>query len=105
MEPRIRQTGARVTLEVRARPRARRTELAGFDADGVIRIDLRAAPVDGAANEELVRFLAREVLGVPRSAVTVLRGETSRDKLVAVEGIDAAQALERLRRRAPPRDS
>ena len=48
-----------------------------------MRID--APPVDGAANERLVTFLAREVLGVPRSAVRVARGERARTKTVDVD--------------------
>lgn len=54
-----------------------------------IKIRLAAPPVDGAANEELVRFLA-ERLGVPRTAVRIVAGETGRRKRVAVVGVGEA---------------
>ena len=60
-----------------------------------LRVRLTAAPVDGAANEALVRFLA-DRLEVPRTAVRLVAGEAARTKLVAVDGIDAAEARARL---------
>lgn len=71
-------------FRVRVQPRASRTEVAGPHGDGV-RIRLAAPPVDGAANAELRAFLAKE-LSVPSSAVRIVRGETSRSKLVEVRG-------------------
>jgi uncharacterized protein len=60
-----------------------------------LRVRLTAPPVDGAANEALVRFLA-ERLGVARGAVRVVSGETGRSKVVAVEGISVSEARDRL---------
>lgn len=74
-------------LVVHVQPRARRSEVAGRHGDAV-KIRLAAPPVDGAANEELVRFLA-EQLGVPRSAVRIAHGLTGRRKTVVVEGLTA----------------
>ena len=71
-------------------PRAKATEVAGRHGDAV-RIRLAAPPVDGAANAELVRFLA-ERFGVPRSAVTIVRGATARRKTVAILGVTAEGA-------------
>ncbi len=78
------------TLTVHVVPRARRTEVAGRHGDA-IRIRLAAPPVDGAANAELVRFLA-ERLGLPRRAVAIRSGATGRRKTVAITGVtgDAA---------------
>ncbi len=56
---------------------------------------LTAPPVEGKANEALARFLGR-ALGVPPSAVRVVQGASGRDKRVAVAGVSAAAALERL---------
>jgi uncharacterized protein len=56
--------------------------------DGVLRVRVAAAPVDGAANEALLRLLADE-LGVPRRDVRLVAGATSRGKLVAVDGVGA----------------
>ena len=66
-------------------PRARATEIVGPHGDA-IRIRLAAPPVDGAANAELVRFLA-ERLGVPRGAIAIVRGATARRKTVSMEGV------------------
>jgi uncharacterized protein (TIGR00251 family) len=73
-------------LTVWIQPRSSRTEVAGMHGDAV-KIRLAAPPVDGAANEELIRFLA-DKLGLPRSAVTIATGHSGRRKTVAFEGID-----------------
>jgi len=82
------------SIVVHVVPRAKVTEVAGRHGDA-IRIRLAAPPVDGAANAELVRFLA-ERLGVPRSAVTIVRGATARRKTVSIEGVDAARVVHTL---------
>jgi uncharacterized protein (TIGR00251 family) len=79
-----------VRLRLRVQPRASRTEVAGRHGDA-IRIRVAAPPVDGAANEAIVRFLA-ERLGVPRAAVRLERGATGRSKVVSVAGLDAETA-------------
>jgi uncharacterized protein (TIGR00251 family) len=73
-------------------PRAKRTEVAGRHGDA-IRIRLAAPPVDGAANEALLRFLA-ERLGVPRRAVALAAGAAARRKTVTVTGV-TREAAER----------
>lgn len=83
-----------VRLRLRIQPRASRTELAGLHG-ALLRIRLAAPPVDGAANEELVRFLAR-VLGVPTRAVEVTAGHASRQKTVTVTGTDSVAAARAL---------
>ena len=81
-------------LVVHVVPRAKRTEVVGRHGDA-LKIKLKAPPVDGAANAELVRFVA-ERLDVPRSAVTITAGHTSRRKTVEIHGSDTAEALGRL---------
>jgi uncharacterized protein len=83
-----------VRLQVRVQPRASRSELAGF-YDGRVRIRLAAPPVDGEANEELERFLAR-LLSVPRRAVSLTAGHSSRQKTLVVLGVTTADAREAL---------
>ena len=83
---------ARLVLHVQ--PRARRTEVAGRHGDA-IKVRLAAPPVDGAANDELVRFLA-ERLGVTRAAVRIAAGAGSRRKTVEIDGLAEADALARL---------
>lgn len=75
-------------------PRASRDEIAGV-AGGVIRVRLTAPPVDGAANEALLRFLAAR-LGVPRSALAFVSGHTGRTKVVAVGGVSVEEVGRRL---------
>jgi uncharacterized protein (TIGR00251 family) len=83
-----------ITLNIRVIPRAKRSEVAGRRGDAWL-VRLQAPPVDGAANEELVELLAA-TLGIPKRAVTILAGETSRHKRVRAIGVDAATAQARL---------
>jgi uncharacterized protein (TIGR00251 family) len=94
----LRQDGDRVLVPVRAKPRASRSALAGVRDDGALEVQLAAPPVDGAANDALVRFLARDVLGLAPSRVTLVRGERGRDKLVAVTGLSLAEVRDRIDR-------
>ena len=82
-----------IRLLVSASPRASRTEVVGV-VEGRLRVRVAEPPVEGAANDELVRFLARS-LGVPRSAVSVSAGAGGRRKTVLVRGVAhaAAQSL------------
>ena len=73
-----------VVLDLHVQPGAKRTEVAGTHGDR-LKIRLAAPPVDGAANDELVRFVA-EAFGVPRRNVTIVMGSTARRKRVRVEG-------------------
>jgi len=75
-------------------PRASKSEVAGRHGDA-IKIRIAAPPVDGAANEELIRFLAK-ALAVPRSAVQVTSGATGRRKTIEIVGLSAAEAETRL---------
>lgn len=75
-------------------PRSSSNAVAGIHGDA-LKVRVTAPPVDSAANAEVTRFLAG-VLGVPRSAVQLLRGDTSRQKQVLVAGMTAEQVVERL---------
>lgn len=74
-----------VVLALRIQPRASRTEVVGPLADR-LKVAVSGPPVDGKANRQLRAFLARR-LGVPKSAVEILSGETSRDKSVLIVGV------------------
>lgn len=91
---RLNETAAGVSLAVRVQPRASRTMIRG-EIDGALKIALAAPPVDGEANEELVRFLAR-LCAIPRQSVTIISGQTSRQKVVVLEGMTRDGALARL---------
>jgi uncharacterized protein (TIGR00251 family) len=87
-------TGDGVRFEVHAKPRAKKSALVGvFGA--ALDVAIAAPPIEGAANDELVRFLAK-ALGVSRTSVEVVRGQSSRAKLVAVRGLDPDTARARL---------
>jgi uncharacterized protein len=73
-------------LALRVQPRSRRNEIVGERA-GALLVRVTAPPVDGEANEAVRRLVAKR-LGVPAGRVAVVRGESSRDKLVEVAGID-----------------
>jgi len=77
-------------LVVHIVPRAARTEVMGRHSDA-LRIRVAAPPVDGAANAELIRFLA-ERLGIARSAIAIAAGKNGRRKTVSVSGINTETA-------------
>ncbi len=82
-----------VRFTVRLTPRGGADRVDGV-TDGALRVRVAAAAVEGAANEALVRLLARE-LGVGRSAVRIVAGATTRRKLVAVSGVSPGFVLAR----------
>ena len=75
-------------FKVRVVPRASRSKLVG-EHDGALRVRIAAPPVDGAANDELVRLLAR-AFGVARNAVDIIAGHAAKLKTVCVAGGRAA---------------
>ena len=83
-----------MTIDVRVIPRARKTECSG-ERDGAFVIRLAAPPLDGAANDTLIEFLA-DTLSVPRRAIRIVSGERSRRKRVDIEGVTAADVKARL---------
>lgn len=71
-----------IRLQVQVMPNAKRTAVAGMHGDA-LKIRLQAQPIEGKANEALVRFVA-EVLNLPKSGVSVSHGQTSRRKLLEI---------------------
>jgi len=82
-------------LAVRVTPRAGRNRIAEVLSDGTVKIQLTAAPVNGEANEKLITFLAK-ILKVAKSNVEIVAGETGRNKLISIVGVDAATLHERI---------
>ena len=83
----------RITLTLHIQPGAKKTEFAGLHGEA-LKIRLAAPPVDGKANEALIRFIA-ETLGLPKAAVNLKSGQTSRRKVVEVCGA-TTEAVARL---------
>ena len=82
-----------LTFSVRIVPRASRTEIAG-EYNGALRIRIAAPPVEGAANRELIRLLAK-LFKLPQNAVEIVSGAASKSKIVHIAGADSAR-LEKL---------
>jgi uncharacterized protein len=81
------EAAASATLSVKIQPRASKNGIVRREGGG-LKIRLTAPPVDGAANEALIKFLSGE-LGVARSRVEIVSGQTSRDKVIRVEGLSS----------------
>ena len=81
--------GGRISFKVRVVPRASRSLITG-EHDGALRVRVQAPPVEGAANEELMRTLAR-AFNVPSRAVEIISGQTAKLKRVRVNGAQRAQ--------------
>ena len=81
-------------LKLHVTPGAREDSLAGWRGDS-LRVKVRAPPEKGRANEAALRLLARR-LNLPRSQLALVRGATSRDKLIEVEGLSEDELRARL---------
>jgi len=86
-------------LTVKAVPNAPRNEFTGWLGD-TLKVKIKAPPLEGRANAALCEFLA-EALQLPKHAVTVLTGETSRQKRVHVTGLSLADLHQRLSHLSP----
>ena len=92
----VRDSDQGVILRVQVQPRASRDEVVGPHGDG-LKIRITAAPVAGAANKHLLKFLAKK-LRVSRSQMSIASGATSRAKSIAIDGISAEEVRQRLTR-------
>jgi uncharacterized protein (TIGR00251 family) len=92
----IKEHGGSATFRVKVQPRASRTEIVGEHADA-IKIRITAPPVEGKANEECRRFIAK-LLGVAPSEVEIVSGDSSRDKLIRVHNVSARHIRDALGR-------
>jgi len=79
-----------VTFSVRVQPRASKSGVAG-ELDGVLKVRLASPPVEGQANEELIRLLAK-LFDAPRRRIAILSGQASKNKSVSVSGISVDEA-------------
>lgn len=70
------------TFNVRVIPRARQNQIT-VDADGTLRVHTTAAPTDGAANDAVIKMLAKH-FDVPKTSIRIIRGETARNKVIEI---------------------
>lgn len=82
-------------LAIRVTPRASKNEISQVFSDGTVKVRLTAPPVEGQANEALLKFLA-EVLEIPPTKMEIVAGATGRDKLVSILDLDAETVHERI---------
>jgi uncharacterized protein (TIGR00251 family) len=94
MSEAVREDGAGTLILVFAVPRASRTELVGLH-EGRLRLRVASPPVDGAANDAIIRFFAK-ALGVGKGAVEIRSGTTGRQKAIAVSGLKPVAVIARL---------
>ncbi len=83
-------------LEVKVSPRARRNEIVGWHQDRMLIVKIAAPPVQGKANEELVHFLA-EQLGISADDIAIVRGHTSKQKVLEIAGLTEEEIKQKLR--------
>jgi uncharacterized protein (TIGR00251 family) len=84
----------KAVLRLRVVPNAKRSEVVGLHGEA-IKIKIQAPAMDGKANAALLEFVA-EKLGIPIRQLALVAGQKSRDKMVAIQGIEEAEARQRL---------
>jgi uncharacterized protein (TIGR00251 family) len=88
------QHGEAVRLSMQVLPNAKKTEVVGL-IDGVLKIRLQAQPLEGQANEELIRFIATK-MKLPKKQISVVRGLTSRQKTIEIKTEQECEAVSQL---------
>ncbi len=89
----------KAVIEVHLQPGAKRSEIAGF-REGVLYAKVTAQPQKGQANRALVELMAR-TLKVPKSAINIVRGQSSRSKVIAIQGLTSEEVKDLLGRDLP----
>jgi uncharacterized protein (TIGR00251 family) len=82
-------------LSIRVNPNAKYNEITGW-RDGALQVKIAAPPEKGKANKELIDFLSR-MLGVKKSAISIIKGQTSRNKVIIIEGMNREEIIKRLK--------
>jgi len=90
----IQETDKGITVEVKVQPRSSRNQIVG-EQEGALKVKLTAPPVEGEANKALLDFFAA-ILKLPRKDIELLRGQTARNKLIAIRGISIEDFLLRI---------
>ena len=87
-------SGNQTKIPLRVNPNAARSEVVAF-ADGVLKVKVAAPPVKGKANKELITFLSH-VLGVDKGSLDIIKGHTSRSKVITIDGLSHEEVIQRL---------
>lgn len=89
----------KAAIEVHLQPGAKRSEIAGF-REGILYAKVTALPQKGQANRALVELVAR-TLKVPKSAIDIIRGQSGRSKVIAIQGLTSEEVKDLLARNLP----
>jgi len=76
-----------ITIEVKVEPRSSRKQITGIMDDTILKVKLTAPPVDGSANEQLIELIS-EATGFKKSQIKILRGLSSKRKLIGITGVE-----------------
>jgi uncharacterized protein (TIGR00251 family) len=87
-------SGNKVKISVRVYPSTNRSEVVGFK-DGVLQVKVSAPPTKGKANRELVVLLSK-LLEIGKGSVNIIKGDTIRNKVVAIDGLSREEVMKRL---------
>ena len=87
-------SGAETKISLRVYPNAARSKVVGF-TDGVLQVRVAAPPVKGQANRELIAVLSK-ALAVSKGTLTIVKGNTSRHKVIAITGLSQEDIMKRL---------
>lgn len=90
----LKESATGISFAVKVHPRARKNAITGTTGDA-LKLALTAPPVDGKANQAVIEFFA-DLFAISRSSVTIASGETSRNKVIRVNGISAEQVRQKL---------
>jgi uncharacterized protein (TIGR00251 family) len=90
----LQESGSGIAFAVKVHPRAKKNAITGELGDA-LKVSLTTPPIEGRANEACIEFFAK-LLKVPRSSVTIASGQTSRNKVIRVAGISAAELRNRI---------
>jgi uncharacterized protein (TIGR00251 family) len=90
----LQESESGVTFAVKVHPRAKKNAITG-ELGAALKVSLTTPPIEGRANEACIEFFAK-LLKVPSSSVTIASGQTSRNKVIRVAGISAAELRTRI---------
>jgi uncharacterized protein len=90
----VKEIAGGVTFAIKVHPRARKNAITGTMGDA-LKLALTAPPVEGKANQAVIEFFA-DLFAIPRSSVTIASGETSRNKIVRITGLNRTAVEQRL---------
>ena len=96
----LNETAKGITFAIKVHPRARKNAITGLVGDA-LKLALTAPPVEGKANQAVIEFFA-DLFEIPRSSVTIASGETSRNKVVRISGINRTMVEQRLSEAVAP---